>query len=79
MSSILAGNVVETPKILRVQDFRCFLFPHISLYILNKILKIHDKVSIAVFVYVYCIGVSQQYNINPKTATFFEKVVDSRT
>lgn len=56
MSSILAGNVVETPKILRVQDFRCFLFLHISLYFFNKILKIHDKVSIAVFVYVYCKG-----------------------
>jgi hypothetical protein len=36
-------------------------------------LKIHDKVSIAVFVYVYVkVGVSQQYNIYSKTATFFE-------
>jgi hypothetical protein len=36
-------------------------------------LKIHDKVSIAVFVYVYVkVGVSQQYNIYSKTTTFFE-------
>lgn len=37
-------------------------------------LKIHDKVDIAVFLYVYVkVGVSQQYNIYLKTAIFLWK------